>query len=126
MLRVLGPLEVVGPHGPVSVGGPVPRRVLCALLVRRGAVVPVDNLLEAAWGNDPPPSATRTLISHITRLREALARVDGTTPPQLERRAGGYRVVVAPEIVDVDRFEQILLGVKALPPADAVPALEEA
>ena len=74
MLRVLGPLEVEGPDGPVPVGGPVPRRILCALLVRPGAVVPVDSLLDAAWGDDPPPSAERTLISHITRLREALAR----------------------------------------------------
>ena len=81
MLRVLGPLEVQGPDGPMPVGGPVPRRILCALLVRPGAVVPVDSLVDAAWGDDPPPSAERTLISHITRLREALARLDGTAPP---------------------------------------------
>ena len=37
MLRVLGPLEVEGPDGPMPVGGPVPRRILCALLVRPGA-----------------------------------------------------------------------------------------
>ena len=116
MLRVLGPLEVEGPDGPVPVGGPVPRRILCALLVRPGAVVPVDSLLDAAWGDDPPPSAERTLISHITRLREALARVGGTAPPRLEHRGGGYRLVVAPEAVDAVRFEQTLLDVKNLIP----------
>src|SRR4029450_1518173 len=103
MLRVLGPLEVEGPDGPVPVGGPVPRRILCALLVRPGAVVPVDSLLEAAWGDDPPPSAGGTLISHITRLREALTRVDGTAPPRLEHHGGGYRLVVTTEAVDAAR-----------------------
>ena len=65
----------------------------------------------------PPPSAERTLISHITRLREALARVDGTAPPKLEHQGGGYRLVVAPEAVDAVWFEQTLLDVKNLVPA---------
>ena len=47
IVRVLGPLEVVGPVGPVSVGGPVPRRILCALLVRPGSVVGVNALIDA-------------------------------------------------------------------------------
>ena len=80
MLRVLGPLEVEGPEGPVPIGGPVSRRILCALLVRPGAVVTVDSLVHAAWGEDPPPSAEQTLISHVTRLREALARVGESRP----------------------------------------------
>src|SRR5919202_956337 len=75
LLRVLGPLLVEGEGGPVSVGGPVPRRVLVALLVRPGAVVSVDRLVDAAWGEHPPPSAERTLVSHITRLRDALTRI---------------------------------------------------
>ncbi len=126
MLRVLGPLEVQGPDGPMPVGGPVPRRILCALLVRPGAVVPVDSLVDAAWGDDPPPSADRSLISHITRLREALARLDGTAPLGLEHRGGGYRLVVAPEAVDAVWFEQTLLDVKHLAPAEAVAALRGA
>ena len=126
MLRVLGPLEVDGPDGSMSVGGPVPRRVLSALLVRPGAVVSVDGLIDAAWGDNPPASAERTLVSHITRLRDALGTVDGAKPPRVERRDGGYRLVVAAEAVDATRFEQIVLGVKDLPAAQAVPALREA
>src|SRR6266536_3270740 len=94
MLRVLGPIVVDGPDGPVSVGGPVPRRILSALLVRPGTVVPVDGLLDAAWGDDPPPSAERTLVSHITRLREALAHAGATPAVEVERRDAGYRLVV--------------------------------
>jgi DNA-binding SARP family transcriptional activator/WD40 repeat protein len=126
LLRVLGPLVVDGPDGPVSVGGPVPRRILCALLVRPGAVVPVDGLRDAVWGDDPPPSAERTLISHVTRLREAFAHANGAVPPLVERRDAGYRLVVAPEDVDATRLEQILPAVKDLSPDEAVPALREA
>src|SRR5919199_5165566 len=106
MLRVLGPLVVEGPDGPVSVGGPIPRRVLCALLVRPGAVVSVDALIDAAWGDNSPVTAERTLISHLTRLREALVAADAAGPARLERQDGGYRVVVASEGVDAARFEQ--------------------
>ena len=41
MFRVLGPLEVIGSDGPVIVGGPVPRRILTALLAHAGSVVSV-------------------------------------------------------------------------------------
>src|SRR5689334_8853041 len=128
MLRVLGPLVLDGPDGPMSVGGPVPRRILCALLVRPGSVIPVDTLLDAAWGDDPPPSAERTLASHVTRLREALARVDGAGGGglRLERRDAGYRLVVAPEHVDTLRFEQDVLRAADLTPGDARVVLREA
>jgi WD40 repeat protein/DNA-binding SARP family transcriptional activator len=126
MLRVLGPIVVDGPDGPVSVGGPVPRRILSALLVRPGTVVPVDGLLDAAWGDDPPPSAERTLVSHITRLREALAHAGATPAVEVERRDAGYRLVVGSAAVDAGRLEQILLQVKDVSPIDAVPALREA
>jgi DNA-binding SARP family transcriptional activator/WD40 repeat protein len=100
--------------------------MLSALLIRPGAVVPVDALVEAAWGDDPPPSAERTLISHIARLREALARADGAAPARLERRDTGYRLVVEPSAVDVARLERILRGAKELAAGDAVPALRKA
>ena len=107
-------------------GGPVPRRILCALLVRPGSVVPVDSLLDAAWGDHPPPSAERTLTTHITRLRDALARLDGAAPPGVEREGAGYRLIISPDAVDAVRFERILAGVKDLPASDVVPALREA
>jgi DNA-binding SARP family transcriptional activator len=126
LLRVLGPLEVDGPDGPVSVGGPVPRRILCALLIRPGAVVPVDTLVDAAWGDEPPARAERTLISHITRLREALARADASTPAGVERRADGYRLVVDADAVDAVRLERIVHQAREVPAVDAVPVLREA
>jgi DNA-binding SARP family transcriptional activator len=85
-------------------------------------VVPVDALVEAAWGGDPPPSAERTLISHVTRLREALGRV-GTV---VERRDGGYRLVVEPKSIDAVRLERAVGDAGAVAAVDAVAVLREA
>lgn len=48
--RILGPLEAEGRA--VDVGGPKPRTLLTALLLERGAVVPVDRLA-AEWRERP-------------------------------------------------------------------------
>ncbi len=126
MLRVLGPLVVDGPDEPVPVGGRIPRRILCALLVRPAAVVPVDALVQAAWGDEPPASAERTLASHVARLRDTLAHADAGAAVRLERRDAGYRLVVAPEDVDATRFEQNVRRAEELPPDDAVLVLRDA
>jgi DNA-binding SARP family transcriptional activator/WD40 repeat protein len=126
VLRVLGALEIDGADGPVSVGGPVPRRILAALLTSPGAFVPVDHLLDAAWGDEPPASAERTLQSHLTRLRDALLSADPSGATLVERRNGSYRLVVDPQLVDVVRFEGLIDRSRDQAAVDAVPLLREA
>ena len=46
--RVLGPLEVVGERGPVSLGGPRQRATLAILLLGANRVVPVEAYLGEA------------------------------------------------------------------------------
>ena len=123
-LRVLGWLEVEGIDGPISVGGRVPRRVLSALLVRAGAVVPTDVLLDAVWGDRPPASGERTLQSHLTRVREALNAAGGQV--SLERRDGGYRIEVDPHEVDVLCFERVVAEAETQPPLQAARTLSAA
>src|SRR6266536_2419475 len=107
-IGVLGPLRVEVAGRPVELGGPVPRRVLAALVADAGRVVSVDRLVDAVWGEAPPPSAVKTLQSYVTRLRAGLAgeraarRARGldvivTAPP-------GYRLVVAPDAIDAEVF----------------------
>ncbi len=108
LIGVLGPLRVEVAGRPVELGGPVPRRLLAALVAHAGQVVSVDTLIDAVWGDAPPPSAVKTVQSYVTRLRDALAgdratrRVRGsdaivTTPP-------GYRLVAPPNAVDAGVF----------------------
>src|SRR2546421_10504327 len=55
--RILGPLEVVHDDGVVVLRGLRQRSLLAVLLLRVDEIVPTDSLLQALWGEQPPPSA---------------------------------------------------------------------
>ena len=108
---LLGPTEVTDDgRGPVAVGSAVQRRVLTALLVGGGRAVPVDRLVLAVWGDDAPPSAERSLQSHVTRLRDLLGR-DGDGA-RLTFVGGGYRLAVDEDALDTARFVHQVRGAR--------------
>ena len=64
------------------------------LALAAGHVVTTNTLIDAVWGDDPPPSADKSLQSHMSRIRQQL-------PEGLIETAGhGYLLRVRP--VDVD------------------------
>jgi YVTN family beta-propeller protein len=107
--RVLGPLEVENDHGPATLGGQKERLLLALLLARPNQVVPVEALVEGLWGEHPPPTAAKTLQSHVVRLRRALepTRARGAAGEVLVTREPGYLLRVAPGALDAARFEQL-------------------
>jgi WD40 repeat protein len=100
--RVLGPLEVTGENGPISLGGPKQRILLAHLLIRANQVVPADELIEQVWGKDPPANPRKTLQTHVSHLRRSLG-VD-----RLESRAPGYVLHLEPDELDATRFEELV------------------
>src|SRR5205085_6444799 len=71
--RILGPLEVSSDGGGrVALQGAKQRALLAVLLLRRGEVVPTDQLLDELYGDDLPAAATKTIQVHVSRLRRAL------------------------------------------------------
>ncbi|GIH11522.1 SARP family transcriptional regulator [Rhizocola hellebori] len=103
-VRVLGPVEVVGPHGPAALVGAKQRAVLALLALNAGTVVPQWRLVDALWGDPPPRTAVKSLQSHVARVRQALA-VCGL-PEVLTTRESGYALMLPPDTVDAWRFEQ--------------------
>lgn len=89
---VLGPLEAVGPSGPVTIGGSKPRVLLAVLVMRAGEFVSRSELVDALWPEAPPASAQQSLESHVSRLRSAL-RDAGADPEMLVSIPRGYRLV---------------------------------
>jgi len=67
--RVLGPLEVLGDDGRVSLAGPKQRAVLAHLILRPNRVVPASLLIDELWGDEPPETARNTLQTYVYRLR---------------------------------------------------------
>lgn len=122
---LLGPLELYGAGRPVAIGGPQQRRLLAALLVQAGQVVPADRLVAVLWGDDPPPNALGSLRTYVSRLRDAL----GGGRDLLVTRPPGYALRADPEQVDARRFERLLADAgptAAERPAAALSMLDEA
>ncbi len=110
-LRLLGPLELLDDEGrPVKLGGPKERRVLAVLAVHLGESVSEARLADVLWGDDPPPTATKTLQSYISRLRKAVATTGGLRIDSVE---SGYVLHGAPHAVDVAEVDELIVEARA-------------
>ena len=107
---VLGELTVTRGGRALSLGGPRPRALFMLLVLARGAVVTCDRLVDAMWGEEPPPSAVGALQAYVSRLRRELepARTTGSRTSVLVREGAGYAIRLAPDEVDTWRFEALL------------------
>jgi DNA-binding SARP family transcriptional activator/WD40 repeat protein len=101
---LLGPLTVEAEAGEVHVAGSQRRRLLALLATRPGRMVAIETIVDALWADDPPPSAAKTVQSHVVRLRRSLSTIDTEL---IETVRGGYRLALEPLAVDVVRFEQL-------------------
>ncbi|MGW8881219.1 AfsR/SARP family transcriptional regulator [Streptomyces mirabilis] len=94
-IEVLGPLRAWRGGTPLDLG-PVKRQaVLSSLLLRQGAVVSHEQLLDSVWGSETPASGHKVLASHVNPLRRALD-AEGTRPAESVIRSGKgwYRFAV--------------------------------
>ncbi|CRZ16617.1 BTAD domain-containing putative transcriptional regulator [Mycolicibacterium neworleansense] len=98
-LEVLGPLQVRQDGAPVAIPGAKPRAILTMLGLHSGSVVPADVLMELLWGNDPPRTAAKALLTHISGLRHALG--DGFVLTE----GTGWRLGAAE--VDAPRYQSL-------------------
>ncbi len=121
--RVLGPLEVLEEGRPIPLGGPKQRLVLAHLILNADRVVPIEQLIDDLWDDDPPESARNSIQSYISHLRAALGA------ERIEGKAPGYVLRAEPDEVDSLRFERLLRRARrhvGIDPAQAVVAFEEA
>jgi predicted ATPase/DNA-binding SARP family transcriptional activator len=78
------------------------------LAIQPGTAVSADDLIESLWGEHPPTTANTTLQVYISRLRKLLGA------DTIATEAGGYRLCVEPEHLDVTRFEHLATTGRAL------------
>ncbi|WP_431921779.1 BTAD domain-containing putative transcriptional regulator [Amycolatopsis tucumanensis] len=101
--RVLGPVQVLAGDRPVRVSGPRQERVLAALVLDAGHVVPVSRLVEVVWDGDPPATAVRQVRNVTSALRRALVAAGF---PHDVLTATGPGFVLNPPDSDLARFER--------------------
>jgi DNA-binding SARP family transcriptional activator/streptogramin lyase len=127
-LRILGPFEVCDDSGePVKLPAGHERALLAVLALRRGEVVSTDGLVDALWGEQPPPTAAKALQGYVSHLRRILESAGETGV--LVTQPPGYLLRLADEAVDARRFEVLAAqGWRQLDddPAGAVATFEAA
>ena len=90
---VLGPIEVFEGGRALPLGSRKPRALLALLLLNTGDVIPRDRLIEELWNGKPPTAADATLRSYLSRIRSVVGE-------RLERRSGGYSLLVESDELD--------------------------
>ena len=100
---ILGPLRVAGPDGEIEIRAPKQRALLAMLLLsHRQDVVSAERLIDALWGEHPPPTASKALQVNVSQLRRALGAETIVTRPS------GYAIALEPGQLDVERFETLV------------------
>ncbi|HWL43508.1 MAG TPA: BTAD domain-containing putative transcriptional regulator [Ilumatobacter sp.] len=102
-VEVLGPIRVVDHAGvDVTPEGPLQRRLLALLVLRRGHVVSADAAIDVLWPGRPPREPAAALQNHVSRLRRGLP--DGL----IESVGDGYRLTASDIELDADRLLGLL------------------
>lgn len=106
---VLGPLRAWRHATELSLGPPKQRLLLALLLVRSDRPVPLHQIVDALWDEDPPEHAVNVVHRHIGALRRLLEpELTGRTGARvLVRAAGGYRLNTEDEALDLLRFRRL-------------------
>ncbi len=89
---VPGPVQATAGGGRAAIGTGHQRTILAVLLAAGGEAVTTGRLIEALWGADVPASARKSLQSHVSRLRGALADVDPSGSEPLLTISGSHRI----------------------------------
>ena len=97
--RILGPVQVVAGPGAVDLASGRQTALLSRLLIAGDEVVSRDRLIDALWGERPPPSAANALQVHVHALRRALG------PERIVLEGPGYRLCLEPGELDLERFD---------------------
>ncbi|MGC4895000.1 AfsR/SARP family transcriptional regulator [Micromonospora sp. DT31] len=103
--RLLGPLVVDGPGQPLRLDGKRPRAVLALLLMEAGALVRVEQIIDAVWGDAPPRTVRTQVHVQISVVRRWLRALPGAG---IVTHATGYALQVDPSDIDVGMFRRLV------------------
>ncbi|WP_116110871.1 AfsR/SARP family transcriptional regulator [Amycolatopsis ruanii] len=124
-IQLLGPVQLFAGDRPVPIGGPGARGLLAILALSPNRVVALDDLIDALWHHDPPPTARAIVHGNVSQLRRALRSVDAPEA-RIDTAAPGYRLTVDPLLVDVHRARALFERAEAAPLGERAALLAEA
>ncbi|MFJ4338470.1 AfsR/SARP family transcriptional regulator [Streptomyces sp. NPDC088915] len=126
--RLLGPLQVHGPTGPLRVPPGRQEVILAALLLDANRVVGTPHLVDLIWEDNPPETARTQVQICVSRLRKLLAAAAGEAT--ITTRPPGYVLHTEAGNVDAALFTGLVLRARRLreqgAPREAVRLLRSA
>ncbi len=107
---VLGPVRAWRGDQEISLGSPQSRTLLALLLAHGGEVMSLAHIVDAMWGTEPPQTAVNAVHRNVGLLRRLIEPGLSVRDPgsKLFRSAGGYRLAVEPETLDLLRFRRLV------------------
>ena len=123
VVRVLGPVRLRAGEAWQVPASPQLRLVLGLMALRIGQVVPVAELVDAIWEDEPPRSARASLQALMTRLRQLLRPLPGAS---LTRCGDGYLLEFDQDLVDAERSRSLGRAARAADGAAAIPLFDAA
>jgi DNA-binding SARP family transcriptional activator len=118
--RILGRLEVERDGSVVELTGRRTISALLLLLFEANHVVPAERLVDALWGEEPPPTAQTALRNVVSELRKALGN------ETIETRPPGYVLRVDADAIDLARVERRIAAASQATGAERARVLREA
>ncbi len=109
---ILGSVEVLAGGRPIALGGTKQRALLAVLILHATEAVSAERLIEELWGDEPPLSAPKMLQVLVSRLRRTL-QPGAAQSSLLVTQPPGYALLVAPDQVDLQRFEAVVAAARA-------------
>ncbi|MBB5869986.1 DNA-binding SARP family transcriptional activator [Allocatelliglobosispora scoriae] len=97
LFRILGPVDLLHPHGTVSIRRGKARALLAVLLLHPGHVLSYDRLTRALWDESPPVSAIGNLRTYACLLRGLIGEHEGIG---LVTHDAGYSIQAPPTAMD--------------------------
>ncbi|MFJ7046584.1 AfsR/SARP family transcriptional regulator [Streptomyces sp. NPDC101112] len=106
---VLGSVRVRRAGVELTPGRPQEQALLALLLARAGRPVAVGEIVDVLWGRRPPDSAVNVIRRHVGSLRRWLepGLPNRAVGRWLVREAGGYRLLVDDDCLDLLRFRRL-------------------
>ncbi|MFJ5799461.1 AfsR/SARP family transcriptional regulator [Streptomyces decoyicus] len=125
---LLGPIAVTTGSAELSLGPAKRRSVLALLLLQPNTTVPLEQLIDSLWEEEPPEHSRTVVQGHVSRLRATLAEGGAEAYGiELATHGSAYLLRLPEELIDAHRFgELVALARPEAAPADAVPLLREA
>ena len=101
---LLGPVRLQVSGKEVAIPRPRVRALVALLAMDAPAVIGIEAMSDALWGERLPRDPTHTIHVYMSRLRS----LHPTLAERVVTCHGGYQLAIDPECVDISRFEWLM------------------